>query len=309
MNIKNSILEVIGKTPIVRLNNINDTHAEILVKIEGANPGGSIKDRVAANIIATGEREGKLDSDTVVIEATSGNTGIGLAMVCAVRGYKLIIVMPDTMSVERRKLIEAYGAEIVLIKGCLGMKGCLDMVEELQKKYEKTFIADQFKNPANPEAHSNTTAVEILEDLDNKLDIFVTGTGTGGSFTGTTRVLKAVLPELKAYALEPEESPLLSKGYIGSHKLQGIGMSAGFVPPVFNETYADGIVTANYKNSLVMTNRLAREEGILVGISSGAAVHAALELGRKPENKGKRIVVLLMDTGERYLSSDIFGQA
>ena len=308
MNIKDSILQVIGKTPLVRLNNINDTHAEILVKIEGMNPGGSVKDRVAANIIERAEKEGKLDKDTVVIEATSGNTGIGLAMTCAVKGYELKIVMPDTMSIERRQLVEAYGAEIILVDGALGMKGCLDMVEELKSKYEKVFVADQFKNPANPEAHANTTAVEIYEDLEGQVDIFLTGTGTGGSFTGTTKALKERIPTLKAYALEPAESPLLSKGYIGPHKLQGLGMSAGFVPPVFEEDYSDGIVTATYEQALIMTNRLAREEGILAGISSGAALHAAMELGRLEENKGKRIVVLLMDTGERYLSSQIFGQ-
>ena len=213
------------------------------------------------------------------------------------------------MSVERKQLVEAYGAEIILVDGSLGMKGCLDKMDELKEKYEKVFIPDQFKNPANPEAHSNTTAVEIIEDLEGELDIFLTGTGTGGSFTGTARALKKKVPHLKAYALEPAESPLLSKGYIGPHKLQGIGMSAGFVPPVFEENYADGIVTATYEQALVMTNRLAREEGILAGISSGAALHAAMELGRLEENKGKRIVVLLMDTGERYLSSNIFGQA
>ncbi len=309
MNIKENILRTVGKTPIVRLNNINDTHAEILVKVEGMNPGGSVKDRVAINIIEEAEAQGKLDRDTVVIEATSGNTGIGLAMTCAVKGYDLKIIMPDTMSVERRQLVEAYGAEIILVDGSLGMKGCLDKIDELKEKYEKVFIPDQFKNPANPAAHSNSTAVEILEDLEGELDIFLTGTGTGGSFTGTARALKEKIPHLKAYALEPAESPLLSKGYIGPHKLQGIGMSAGFVPPVFEESYADGIVTSTYEEALVMTNRLAREEGILAGISSGAALHAAMELGRLEENKGKRIVVLLMDTGERYLSSNIFGQA
>lgn len=308
MNIKENILKTIGRTPLVRLNNINDTHADIIVKVEGMNPGGSVKDRVAANIIEKAEKEGKLDKDTVVIEATSGNTGIGLAMTCAVKGYDLKIIMPDTMSVERRQLVEAYGAEIILVDGGLGMKGCLDKVEELKKQYKKVFIADQFKNPANPEAHMNTTAVEIYEDLDGQLDIFLTGTGTGGSFTGTTKALKERIPTLKAYALEPTESPLISKGYIGPHKLQGIGMSAGFIPPVFEESHADGIVTASYEEALIMTNRLAREEGILAGISSGAALHAAIELGRLPENKGKRIVVLLMDTGERYLSSNIFGQ-
>lgn len=308
MNIKENILETIGRTPIIRLNNINDTHAEILVKVEGMNPGGSLKDRVAANIIDRAEKEGKLDKDTIVVEATSGNTGIGLAMTCAVKGYHLKIVMPDTMSIERRQLIEAYGAEIVLVDGSLGMKGCLDKVEEITEQHEKVFIADQFKNPANPEAHMNTTAVEIYEDLDGELDIFLTGTGTGGSFTGTAKALKKRIPGLRAYALEPAESPLLSKGYIGPHKLQGIGMSAGFIPPVFEESHADGVVTASYEQALVMTNRLAREEGILAGISSGAALYAAIELGRLEENKGKRIVVLLMDTGERYLSSNIFGQ-
>lgn len=307
VRIRNNILETIGRTPLVRLNRINDTHADILVKIEGFNPGGSIKDRVAENIIATGEREGKIGKDTVIIEATSGNTGIGLAMTCAVKGYKLVIVMPDCMSLERRQLIEAYGARIVLTDGSLGMKACLDKVEELKAEYGDVFIPDQFKNPANPEAHSNTTAVEILEDLDGELDIFVTGTGTGGSFTGTARALKKAIPGLKAYALEPEESPLLTKGYIGPHKLQGIGMSAGFVPPVFEESYADEVITANYEDALVMTRRLAAEEGILSGISSGAALQGALNIARRPENKGKRIVVLLMDTGERYLSSGIFG--
>ncbi len=304
--IKDSILETVGRTPIVRLNNLNNTHAEVLVKIESFNPGGSIKDRVAVNILAEGEKKGLLNKDSVVIEATSGNTGIGLAMACAVKGYKLIIVMPDCMSIERRKLIEAYGAKIELVDGSLGMKGCLDKLEELKSKYNNVFIPDQFKNPANPKAHEDTTAVEIMEDLENRLDIFVTGTGTGGSFTGTTKVLKENIDGLKAYALEPEESPLLSKGYIGPHKIQGIGMSAGFVPPVFEGDYADEIVTSNYEESLEMTRRLAREEGILVGISSGAAVAAALKIARRPENKGKRVLALLMDTGERYLSSNVF---
>ncbi|MGX6592370.1 cysteine synthase A [Cetobacterium ceti] len=302
MAIKNSIIETIGRTPIVKLNSIESYGNEIFLKLEGANPGRSTKDRIALKIIEDGEKKGLINKDTVIIEATSGNTGIALAMICAVKKYKLVIIMPDTMSIERQKLLKAYGAELILTDGHKGMKECLMKMDELKEKYENHFIPDQFKNPNNPLAHYDGTAVEILEDMNNNLDIFIAGTGTGGSFSGTAKRLKEEVPSIKTYSVEPSSSPLLTKGYIGSHKIQGMGMSAGFIPPVYNNDLADEVLVSEDDAAFEYTMRLAREEGILSGISTGAVVNAAVNFAKKNKNKGLKIVVLSTDSGEKYLS-------
>lgn len=302
--IYDSILDLIGNTPIVKLNKINNSDADVYVKIESFNPGGSVKDRVAKNMILDAEAKGLLNKDTVIIEPTSGNTGVGLAMVAAAKGYRLILVMPDTMSMERRALVQAYGAELVLTPGVEGMKGSINKAEELNKEYKNSIILQQFENPSNPEAHRKSTALEIIDAFDGKLDYFVSGIGTGGSITGTGEVLKDKIANIKVVGVEPEDSPVLSGGKPGPHKLQGIG--AGFVPKVLNTKIYDEIIKIKNEEAFEQSKEIARSEGILVGISSGAALRAGLQIASRPENKGKKILVFLMDTGERYLSTGIF---
>ncbi|HHW06186.1 MAG TPA: cysteine synthase A [Clostridia bacterium] len=302
--ILNHIAEAIGKTPLVRLNRINTTEAEILAKMEYFNPGGSVKDRIALNMIEAAEREGKINKDTVIVEPTSGNTGIGLALVAAAKGYRLVITMPETMSIERRNLLKAFGAEVVLTPGSEGMRGAIKKAEELLQEYDNAFMPQQFMNPANPEIHRLTTAEEIWEDTGGQVDIIVGGVGTGGTITGVGQVLKPRLPHLKIVAVEPKASPVLSGGEPGPHKIQGIG--AGFVPQVFDREVVDEIIQVADQDAFETSRQLARLEGLLVGISSGAAAWAALEVAKREENAGKRIVVVLPDTGERYLSTPLF---
>ena len=297
MDIKNNILETIGKTPLVKINKL--TKGNIFAKVESFNPAGSIKDRPAYNMILDAESKGLIDKDAIIIEPTSGNTGIGLALVCAVRGYKLILTMPETMSVERRKLLSAYGAEIILTEGSKGMQGSVDKAEELHKKYPNSFIPQQFNNPANPQIHYKTTAEEILEDTDGKIDIIIAGVGTGGTISGISKKLKEYKPEIISVAVEPESSPLLSKGTAGPHRIQGIG--ANFIPENFDRNVVDEIYTVSDNDAIATAKQLATKEGILCGISSGAAMYAAIKTAEK--HSDKNIVVILPDTGERYLSS------
>ena len=299
MNIKSNILETIGNTPLVRINKLSDRN--ILAKVESFNPAGSVKDRPALNMIEDAEKKGLINKDTVIIEPTSGNTGIGLALTCAVKGYKMILTMPETMSVERRKLLQAYGAEIVLTEGAKGMQGAVDKAMELSKTYPNSFIPQQFKNPANPQIHETTTAQEIWNDTDGKVDIIVAGVGTGGTISGCARALKRKNQNLKAIAVEPEASPLLSKGTAGPHKIQGIG--ANFIPENFDKSVIDEIFTVSNDDAIETSKLLATREGIFCGISSGAAMYAAIEVAKRAENKDKTIVVILPDTGERYLSN------
>ena len=299
------ISETIGRTPLVKLNRIGaGLGAEIVVKLEARNPGGSVKDRIGLSMIQAAEREGKITPETTIIEPTSGNTGIALALVAAARGYKLILVMPDTFSVERGKLLKAYGAELVLTPGSERMPGAIRKAEELAKDIPNSFIPQQFENPANPKVHRETTAQEIWEDTDGKVDILVSGVGTGGTVTGVAEALKARKPSFQAIAVEPTNSPVLSGGQPGPHKIQGIG--AGFVPAVLRRELLDEIIQVTDDEALAMGRRLAKEEGILVGISSGAAVAAALQVAARPENLNKLIVAVLPDTGERYLSTPLF---
>ena len=299
----NSVIDLIGNTPLVKINNINTFGNEIYVKLEGLNPGRSTKDRIALKMIEEAEKEGLIDKDTVIMEATSGNTGIGLAMICAVKNYKLKIVMPDTMSVERIQLMRAYGTEVILTDGSLGMKACLEKLEELKKKEKKYFIPDQFTNVNNPKAHYETTAEEILKDMNNKVDVFICGTGTGGSFSGTAKKLKEKLPNIKTFPVEPASSPLLSKGYIGPHKIQGMGMSIGGIPAVYDGSLADGILTCEDDDAFKMMRELSFKEGILAGISTGATLKAALDYSKENANKNLKIVILSTDSGEKYLSN------
>jgi cysteine synthase A len=303
-NIYSNITETIGRTPLVRLNRINKGKATILVKIESFNPGGSVKDRIALSMITAAEKSSELKPNSVIIEPTSGNTGIGLAMVSAARGYKLILTMPESMSVERRKILQAYGAELVLTPAADGMTGAIAKANELAKEYTNHFIPQQFQNKANPQVHRETTALEILNDTDGGVDIFVSGVGTGGTITGVSEVLKGKKPSIKSYAVEPSGSPVLSGEAPGSHKIQGIG--AGFVPEILNTSVYDGVITINETEAVNTARELASQEGIFVGISSGAALAAALKLSEKPENEGKVIVVVLPDTGERYFSTVLF---
>ena len=304
MSIKDNVLQLIGNTPLVKINKINTGNAEIIVKIESINPGGCVKERIALAMIEDAEKKGLITKDSIIIEPTSGNTGVGLAMVAAVKGYKLILTMPETMSVERRAILKAYGAEIVLTAGAEGMRGAIAKVEELKKEYPNVFVPQQFENQANAEVHRNTTAQEIWNDTEGKVDIFVAGIGTGGTITGVGEVLKAKNPNVKIVAVEPADSPVLSGGKPGPHKLQGIG--AGFVPKVLNTKVYDEIITVKNEEAFETMRNLAAKEGILAGISSGAAVFAAIELSKREENRGKKIVALLPDTGERYLSMNIF---
>jgi len=300
-----SILETLGKTPLVEISpKLNKTAAKVFVKVEAFNPGGSAKDRVAVAMIDAAEKAGKLRPGATIIEPTSGNTGVGLALVSAVRGYHLILVMPDTMSVERRRLAEAYGAEVVLTPGAEGMKGCLAKAEELNRTIAGSFVPQQFDNPANPAAHENTTGPEIWQDLGGQVDAFVAGVGTGGTLTGVGRYLRLMNSAVKLYAVEPEASPLLSKGVSGPHKLQGIG--ANFIPSIFDRSLVDGVVTVSAEDAGRMARALGAKEGILCGITSGAALWAALELAKRSEFVGKNVVALLPDTGERYLSTWLF---
>ena len=305
MNIANSLIDLIGNTPLVKINKLNDGKALIAVKIESRNPAGSIKDRPALNMILKAEQDGLIDKDTVIIEPTSGNTGIGLAMVCAIKGYRMILTMPETMSLERRKLLQAYGAELVLTDGAKGMQGAVDKAEELHKEMKNSFIPQQFANPANPESHVLTTAEEIWKDTDGKVDIIVAGVGTGGTISGIAKGLKAKNPGIKAVAIEPESSQVLVGKCAGAHKIQGIG--ANFVPDNFDESLVDEIIPVSDNNALDMARKLAIKEGILSGISAGAAMWAANELSKREENSGKLIVTILPDSGERYLSSELFG--
>lgn len=306
-NIYTSASELIGKTPLLELTHIEKEYnlkAKVIAKLEYFNPAGSVKDRIAKAIIDDAEATGKLKSDSVIIEPTSGNTGIGLASVAAARGYRIILTMPETMSVERRQLMKAYGAEIVLTEGTKGMKGAIAKAEELAAEIPNSFIPGQFVNPANPKAHRETTGPEIYEDTDGKVDIFVAGVGTGGTVTGVGEYLKSKNPDIKIVAVEPASSAVLSTGVAGAHKIQGIG--AGFVPDVLNTKIYDEIIPVSNEDAFAMGKLIGKSEGVLVGISSGAAAYAAIELAKCPENEGKTIVVLLPDTGDRYLSTPLF---
>lgn len=299
--------QLIGHTPLLELTHIEATEgleAKLLAKLEYFNPAGSVKDRIAKAMLDDAEAAGKLNKDTTIIEPTSGNTGIGLASVAAARGYKIIIVMPETMSVERRQLMKAYGAELVLSEGAKGMKGAIAKADELAKEIPNAFIPGQFVNPANPKAHIATTGPEIWDDTDGKVDLFVAGVGTGGTVTGVGQYLKSQNPNVKVVAVEPASSPVLSKGTAGAHKIQGIG--AGFVPDVLDTKVYDEIIAVENDDAFATGRLIGHKEGVLVGISSGAAVYAALQLAKRPENAGKNIVVLLPDTGDRYLSTPLF---
>ena len=306
-NIYTSADQLIGKTPLLELTNIEKKFglkAKILAKLEYLNPAGSVKDRIAKAMIDAAEASGKLKPDSVIIEPTSGNTGIGLASVAAARGYRIIIVMPETMSVERRQLMKAYGAELVLTEGAKGMKGAIARADELAREIPNAFVTGQFVNPANPKAHFETTGPEIWEDTDGQVDYFVAGVGTGGTITGTGRFLKSKNPDVRVVAVEPASSAVLSTGVAGAHKIQGIG--AGFVPEVLDTKIYDEIIPVSNDDAFATGKEVGKNEGVLVGISSGAALWAAIELAKRPENEGKTIVVLLPDTGDRYLSTPLF---
>ena len=308
-NINKGILNLIGNTPLVEVTNIEKNHdldATVLVKLEYLNPAGSVKDRIAKAMIEDAEAKGILKEGSVIIEPTSGNTGIGLAAIATAKGYRAILTMPETMSVERRNILKAYGAEIVLTEGAKGMKGAIAKADELAKEIENSFIPGQFVNPANPKVHRETTGPEIWNDTDGKVDIFVAGVGTGGTLTGVGEYLKSQNPDVKIVAVEPSTSPVLSEGKAGVHKIQGIG--AGFVPDVLNTGIYDEIIRIDNDDAFDTGKEIARTEGILVGISSGAALNAALQLAKRPENKGKTIVALLPDSGDRYYTTPLFGE-
>lgn len=302
-----SIVDLIGKTPIMELCNFQknrNLNVKLLAKLESFNPAGSSKDRIAKAMIEEAEQNGWLQQDSVIIEPTSGNTGIGLAAVGAAKGYKVILTMPDTMSIERRKLLQAYGAKVILTDGALGMNGAIKKAEELVNEIKNAFMPGQFKNPSNPKAHWETTGPEVWEDTEGKIDFFVAGIGTGGTISGTGEYLKSKNPAIQVIGVEPADSPILTKGVSGTHKIQGIG--AGFIPETLNTAIYDEIITVESQDAFDITKSLAREEGLLTGISSGAAVYAALTIANRKENQNKRIVILLPDTGERYLSTPMF---
>ncbi len=300
MKIYSDITKTIGNTPLVKINKIKETRANIFAKLEYFNPWGSVKDRVAIALIEDAEKSGLINSDTTIIEATSGNTGIALAAVSAVKSYKLLIVMPDTMSLERRKLLEIFGAEIILTEGAKGMRGAIEKANELHQNIKNSFIPSQFENKSNPEIHRKTTAIEILQDLDEKLDAVVLGVGTGGTLTGVGEILKEKIPSIKIFAVEPKDSAVLSGKNPGAHKIQGIG--AGFIPKILNTKIIDEIIQVSNEDAYFMMRKLAKTEGILCGISSGASMSAALEIAKREEFINKNIVVIFPDTGERYLS-------
>lgn len=305
MNICTNILDLIGKTPLVELKTLNKNGvARVFVKLESKNLGGSIKDRPALFMIEEAEKQGLINKETLIIEPTSGNTGVGLALVCAVKGYKLILTMPENMSLERRLLLKAYGAELILTPKELGMQGAVDKANELQRQNPNSFIPQQFSNPTNPLAHELTTAKEIIKDTDGNIDIFIASIGTGGTLCGCAKALKEFNNNIKVYGIEPENSPLITQGKASSHKIQGIG--ANFIPPNYNEEFINEVLTVNENIALETARNLAQKEGILCGISSGANVCKALELAQKEENRGKIIVTIICDTGERYLSSELF---
>jgi len=303
--IAKNILELIGNTPLVRLNNVTKgAGAEVIAKLESFNPLSSVKDRIGIAMIEAAEKEGKLKKGSVIIEPSSGNTGIAIAFAAAIKGYKFISVMPETMSVERRKIVKAFGAQLVLTEGVRGMGGAVGKAEQLAKTTPNSVLLQQFKNPANPEIHRKTTAEEIWKDTGGKVDIFIAGVGTGGTVSGVGEALKKKKKSVKIIAVEPADSPVLSEGRVGSHKIQGIG--AGFVPQILNREIIDEIIKVKNEDAFITARKLAKEEGIFAGISSGAAAFAAIEVAKRPENKGKMIVVLLPDTGERYLSTELF---
>ncbi|HEY2450798.1 MAG TPA: cysteine synthase A [Mycobacterium sp.] len=305
MTIADNITQLIGNTPLVRLNRVTDgANADVVAKLESFNPAASVKDRLGVALIDAAEEAGLIKDDTIILEPTSGNTGIALAMVAAARGYRIVLTMPETMSVERRKLLHALGAELVLTPGPEGMPGAIAKAEELAKSDQKYFVPQQFENPANPAIHRKTTAEEVWRDTDGKIDFFVSGVGTGGTITGVAQVIKERKPSVQFVAVEPAASPVLSGGQKGPHPIQGIG--AGFIPPVLDMDLVDEVITVGNDDSINLARRLAREEGLLVGVSSGAAVVAALQVARRPENAGKLIVVVLPDFGERYLSTPLF---
>lgn len=308
-NVKKHITDLIGNTPLLELTNYNEEHqlkAKIIAKLEYFNPAGSVKDRIANRMIEDAIKAGEVNKDTTIIEPTSGNTGIGLASVCASKGLKLIITMPETMSVERRKLMKAYGADLVLTDGTQGMKGAIAKANEIKENTPNSFIPSQFSNPSNPKVHEETTAIEVWNDTDGEVDIFVSGIGTGGTISGVGQYLKSKKPTVKIIGVEPTNSPIITEGRAGSHKIQGIG--AGFIPDTLNTKIYDEIITVTNDDAFTTGREVAKKDGILVGISSGAALWAATELAKRPENEGKNIVVLLPDTGERYLSTAFFAE-
>lgn len=305
--IARSISELVGRTPLLRLNRLAEgCQGEVVAKLESFNPCGSIKDRIGVSMIEAAEKAGLIQKDTIILEPTSGNTGIALACVCASKGYRLILTMPESMSEERIRLLKMFGAEVILTPGNEGMAGAVRKAEEMAASHPRYFVPQQFKNPANPEVHRKTTALEIWEDTDGEVDVFVAGVGTGGTLTGISEVIKNKKPEVKTIAVEPESSPVLSGGKPGPHRIQGIG--AGFVPDVLKVNLIDEVMRVSNENAILFAKRLAREEGVLAGISSGAAAWAAIEVGKRPESKGKLIVVILPDTGERYLSTGLLNE-